>query len=37
MIKEWNILTLESMLNSDDYTPLQKYFIWEKLKEIKNA
>ena len=28
---------LESMLNSDDYTPLQKYFIWEKLKEIKNA
>jgi len=27
---------LEMILKDDDYTPLQKYFAWEKLKEITN-
>lgn len=35
MIKEWNILVLESMLKDEDISPLIKYFVWEKLKEIK--
>jgi hypothetical protein len=36
MYKEWNILTLQAMLNDDNTTPLKKYFIWELLKELKN-
>ncbi len=35
MYKEWNILTLESMLKDDTLSPLRKYFIWEMLKELK--
>ena len=35
MYKEWNILTLESMLKDDNLTPLRKYFIWEMIKELK--
>ena len=35
MIKEWNILILENKLKYDSLSPLIKYFIWEKLKELK--
>ena len=35
MYKEWNRLVLESMLKKDEISPLIKYFIWEKLKELK--
>ncbi len=35
MNREWNIIKLELMLKDDRYTPLRKYFIWEKLKELK--
>jgi hypothetical protein len=35
MYKEWNILTLQTMLKDDSLTPLRKYFIWEMIKELK--
>jgi len=35
MYKEWNILVLENMLKDDTLSPLRRYFIWEKLKELK--
>ena len=35
MIKEWNILILENKLKDDSLSPLIKYFIWEKIKELK--
>lgn len=35
MIREWNILVLESMLKDESLSPLRRYFIWEKLKELK--
>lgn len=35
MYKEWNILTLETMLKSDNLTPLRKYFVWELLQKYK--
>ena len=35
MIKEWNILVLQTMMNDDRLSPLRKYFIWEMLKELE--
>ena len=35
MNREWYILVLQSMLKDDNLTPLRKYFIWEKIKELK--
>lgn len=35
MIKEWNILVLQSMLKDDNLSPLRKYFVWEMLKKLK--
>ena len=35
MYREWNILVLEKMLKDDTLSPLRRYFIWEKLKELK--
>ena len=35
MIKEWNILILENKLKDENTSPLIKYFIWEKLRELK--
>ena len=37
MIKEWNILVLESMLKNEDLTPLRRYFIWEALNNLKKS
>ena len=36
MINELNITILENLLKSATITPLKKYFIWEKLKELKS-
>ena len=35
MIEELNIMILKDMLKSDYYTPLHKYFIWEKLNTLR--
>ena len=35
MIKEWNILVLQSMLKDDNLSPLRKYFVWEMLRKIE--
>ena len=35
MNREWNILILENKLKDDSISPLIKYFIWEKLNELK--
>ena len=37
MIKEINILLLEDKLKSDNYTPLRKYFLWEKVERVKGG
>ena len=34
-MNEWNILKLKIMLGDESLSPLRRYFIWEKLKELE--
>lgn len=35
MNREWNKLILNMMLKDETLSPLRRYFIWEKLRELE--